>query len=195
MVKGVFLARPEQTAELKYLAVQQLPTIPIPPAPIATSFGTISWDLPKSLKYTPLAVIDASLQMVNPTSEQRLYSIGYYYLDPNGVVVDDGIVVFKADSFEFKAFYLPAGGANPAFTVVSFSAPDTGYTFGLRMLLLEMTDSVAVVIKETSRLEVLLTSGTENWNLLGSLMVPAVLLMFMAAMGAMMVKSVRRGEK
>ena len=178
MIKGIVTANmPGRTAEPKFLMVRQLPTRPIPPPPVdAQALGLITWDLPKVIDYTPLSTVTANLEMLNPSSEDRLYCIAYYFIDKTGLVADEGIVVFAADSFEFKAFYLPAGGVEPAFTIITFSAPDRDYIFGLRMLLLEMTDSVAVVIEEVSRLEVLLASvQAQNWQLVGS-MISIVLL-------------------
>lgn len=145
------------------LTALQIPTYPVSPPAGAENLGKISWDLPEMVKYVPGTEVSAYVEMLNPSSEQRVYCIGYYFLAPDGIVAEEGIIDFMADSQTFQAFYLPAQGTQPAFTTVKFSASECDYTFGLRMLLLELTDSTANVIQETSRVQVMLASE-ETYN-------------------------------
>lgn len=140
------------------LTALQIPTYPIPPPSGAENLGRISWDLPEMIKYVAGAEVSAYVEMINPSDEQRLYCISYYFLSPDGIVAEEGILDFVADTQAFQAFYLPAQGVEPAFTTVQFSASECDYIFGLRMLLLELTDSEARVIQETSRVQVMLAS-------------------------------------
>jgi len=140
------------------LAALQIPTYPIPPPPEAENLGKITWDQPEMIKYELGTEVSAYIEVINPSDEQRLYCIGYYFLSPEGIVAQEGIIDFMADSQSFQAFYLPANGEEPAFTTVEFSVSEYDYTFGLRMLLLELTDSEARVIQESSRVQVMLAS-------------------------------------
>ncbi len=140
------------------LSALQIPTYPVSPPPGAENLGKISWDQPVMIKYELGTQVSAYVEMINPSDEQRLYCISYYFLSPEGIVAGEGIMDFVADSQAFQAFYLPAHGLEPAFTTVQFSVSEYDYTFGLRMLLLELTDSEARVIQETSRVQVMLAS-------------------------------------
>lgn len=140
------------------LTALQIPTYPVPPPAGAENLGKISWDLPEMIKYTPDADVNAYVEMINPSDEQRLYCISYYFLSPEGILASEDILSFMADSQQFQAFYLPAQGVEPAFTTVSFSVSEYDYTFGLRMLLLELEDSTGKVVQETSRVQVMLAS-------------------------------------
>ncbi len=136
----------------------QIPTYPVSPPPGAENLGKISWDQPEMIKYVLGTEVSAYVEMINPSDEQRLYCISYYFLTPDGIVAEEGLMDFMADTQRFQAFYLPARGVEPAFTTVRFSVSEYDYTFGLRMLLLELTDSEARVIQETSRVQVMLAS-------------------------------------
>jgi len=140
------------------LTALQIPTYPVPPPAGAENLGKISWDLPEMIKYTPDTDVNAYVEMINPSDEQRLYCVSYYFLTPDGIVASEDILSFMADSQQFQAFYLPAQGVEPAFTTVSFSVSEYDYTFGLRMLLLELEDSTGKVVQETSRVQVMLAS-------------------------------------
>ncbi|GAH81436.1 unnamed protein product, partial [marine sediment metagenome] len=140
------------------LTALQIPTYPISPPPGAENLGKISWDQPEMIRYVAGTEISAYVEMINPSDEQRLYCISYYFLSPDGIVAEEGLLDFVADTQAFQAFYLPAQGVEPAFTSVQFSVSECDFTFGLRMLLLELTDSVAEVIQETSRVQVMLAS-------------------------------------
>lgn len=136
----------------------QIPTYPIPPPAGAENLGKISWDLPEMIKYVVGDEVNAYVEMINPSDIQRLYCISYYFLSSDGLVAEEGLMNFVADSQSFQAFYLPARGLEPAFTTIQFSVSDYDFTFGLRMLLLQMTNSEARVIQETSRVQVMLAS-------------------------------------
>jgi len=162
-----------------HLIPEQLPIAPItPPLPGAEALGTLSWDLPGTIVYTPYEEVIAVIEILNPTSEDKLYGMSYYFLNSQNAIVAEDYIYFLSDSTEFSAFLLPAHGETPMVSTLSFKAPTAGYTFGLRMLLLEMVDSSAVVIQETNRLEVSLVSGGPSpiWGLLvlPLLMIPAV---------------------
>jgi len=152
------IALPRVVAKRPVFTSLQIPTYPVPPPAGAENLGKISWDLPEMVKYTPDAEVSAYVEMINPSDEQRLYCISYYFLSPDGIVASEDILSFMADSQQFQAFYLPAQGVEPAFTTVSFSVSEYDYTFGLRMLLLELVDGTGKVIQETSRVEVMLAS-------------------------------------
>jgi len=138
----------------------QIPTYPVSPPPGAENLGKISWDLPEMVKYEPPGPeVSAYVEMINPSDEDRLYCISYYFLAPDGIIAEEGMMDFVIDNQPFQAFYLPKQGTLPAFTTVVFSSSRSDYTFGLRMLLLELTDSTAKVIQETSRVQVMLASG------------------------------------
>jgi len=115
------------------------------------------------IKYTLDTEVSAYVEMINPSTEQRLYCMSYYFLSPEGIVAEEGFMEFVADSQGFTAFYLPAQGLEPAFTTVEFSVSELDYTFGLRMLLLELLNGEARVIQETSRVQVMLASE-ETYN-------------------------------
>jgi len=138
----------------------QIPTYPVSPPSGAENLGKISWDQPEMIKYTAGTEVSAYVEMINPSAEDRLYCISYYFLAPDGIIAEEGMMDFVVDSQSFQAFYLPAQGTKPAFTTVKFSASALDYTFGLRMLLLELTDSTARVIQETSRVQVMLASAS-----------------------------------
>ena len=141
------------------LTALQIPTYPVPPPVGAENLGKVSWDQPEMIKYDPPgAEVSAYVEMINPSSEQRLYCISYYFLSPDGIIAEEGLLNFVVDTQTFQAFYLPAQGTKPAFTTVEFSTTRSDYTFGLRLLLLELTDSTARVIQETSRVQVMLAS-------------------------------------
>lgn len=151
--------------EVKFVIPEQLPIAPIPPPePGAEALGTMTWDLPGTIVYTPGQEITAIIECLNPTSEDKLYAIGYYFLNPQKAIVATDYLSFLADSFQFVAFLLPAYGEIPMTSTLSFSCPEAGYTFGLRMLLVELVDKQAVVIQETNRLEVLLASSYNGTN-------------------------------
>lgn len=145
------------------VAVQQLPTYPVAPTPGAEALGLISWDQPKMIRYTPSTEVKAYVEVKNPSVDTLLYAVSYFFLSPDGVIVDEGFVTFLTDSLEFTCFYLPPQAPEPAFFEVRFSASEADYTFGLRMLLCEMTDSSARVIQETSRVQVLMASES-TWS-------------------------------
>jgi len=147
----------------KAIAVQQLPTYPVTPPPGAEALGLITWDQPEMIRYTPGTEVKAYVEMRNPSAETLLYAVSYYFLTPAGVVADEGFVRFLTDSLEFTCFYLPPQAPEPAFFEISFSASEEDYSFGLRLLLCEMTDDTANVIQECSRVQVLLASET-TWN-------------------------------
>jgi len=149
---------PQLVTRQSVLTALQIPTYPVSPPAGAENLGKISWDLPEMIKYVPGAEVSAYVEMINPSPEDRLYCISYYFITPDGIVAEEGMMDFMADSQKFQAFYLPAQGTKPAFTTVKFSASEYDYTFGLRMLLLELTDSTARVIQETSRVQVMLAS-------------------------------------
>lgn len=136
----------------------QIPTYPVSPPTGGEALGRLSWDQPEMVKYVLNTPITAYVEMYNPTAETKLYCIAYYFLSPTGTLVEEGILTFQADSAQFQAFYLPPRAPEPAFTTATFSASEYDYTFGLRMLLLELTDSVARVIQECSRVQVMLAS-------------------------------------
>ncbi len=140
------------------LTALQIPTYPVPPPEGAENLGKISWDQPEMIKYTAGAEVSAYVEMINPSAEQRLYCISYYFLTSDGIIAEEGMMDFMVDSQTFQAFYLPAQGVKPAFTTVKFSASALDYTFGLRLLLLQLQDSTARVIQETSRVQVMLAS-------------------------------------
>lgn len=154
---GATIALPSAPRQVVLTALQ-IPTYPISPPPGAENLGRISWDLSEMIKYVPPTEVSAYVEMINPSAEQRLYCISYYFLSPDGIVAKEGILDFIADAQAFQAFYLPAQGVEPAFTTVQFSVSECDYTFGLRMLLLELTDSVAKVVQEASRVQVMLAS-------------------------------------
>jgi hypothetical protein len=141
------------------LTALQIPTYPVSPPAGAENLGKISWDQPEMIKYDPPgAEVSAYVEMLNPSTEDRLYCISYYFLSPDGIIAEEGLMDFVIDTQPFQAFYLPAQGTKPAFTTVKFSASQCDYTFGLRLLLLKLTDSTATVIQETSRVQVMLAS-------------------------------------
>jgi len=152
-----------EPAQARIVRGLQLPTYPITPPAGGEALGLITWDLPEMIKYTPGTQVNAYVEMRNPSTETNLYVVSYYFLNPSGVVADEGFVKFTTDSLEFTAFYLPPQSPQPAFFNIGFSAPDVDYAFGLRLLLCEMTDSTARVIQECSRVQVLLASEA-TWN-------------------------------
>lgn len=154
---------PQLVTRQAVLTTLQIPTYPVSPPVGAENLGRISWDQPEMVKYVPGTEVSAYVEMINPSAEQRLYCIGYYFLAPDGIIAEEGMMSFMADTQSFQAFYLPAQGTQPAFTTVKFSASECDYTFGLRMLLLELTDSTANVVQETSRVQVMLASE-ETYN-------------------------------
>lgn len=170
---GATIALPRAVTKQVVLTALQIPTYPVSPPPDAEILGKISWDQPEMIKYVADTEVSAYVEMINPSDEPRLYCISYYFLSPDGIIAEEGLMDFVADSQAFQAFYLPARGVEPAFTSVQFSVSEYDYTFGLRMLLLELTDSIAKVIQETSRVQVMLASeetyrkhyapGFEDW--------------------------------
>jgi len=181
---------PSQARVVKFIDVLQLPTYPIAPPAGSEALGLISWDLPSMVRYVPDTVLTANVEVSNPSTEQRLYVVSYYFLTPQGVVADEGFITFVADSLEFTAFYLPPQSPKPAFFPVSFSYGELDYTFGLRMLLCEMLDSTARVIQETSRVQVLLASeSTYNKYQLPNVMLTTMLgVMVVATLGIVITK-------
>jgi len=157
-IARVTIILPQVVTRQVILTALQIPTYPVSPPVGAVNLGKISWDQPEMIKYVIGMEVSAYVEMINPSAEQRLYCIGYYFLTPDGIIAEEGMMDFMADSQKFQAFYLPAQGIEPAFTTVKFSASALDYTFGLRMLLLELTDSTANVIQETSRVQVMLAS-------------------------------------
>ncbi len=178
--------KPEQTRVVKTIDVQQLPTYPVAPPAGGEALGLITWDQPEMIKYTPGAEVKAYVEMRNPTTETRLYVVSHYFLDPKGVVADEGFVKFLTDSLEFTCFYLPPQAPEPAFFEISFSASEADYAFGLRLLLCEMTDSSAKVIQECSRVQVLLASEA-TWN---KYQTPSWMTGMIAAMALVMVGTI-----
>jgi len=155
---------PQVATRSTVLTALQIPTYPISPPADAENLGKISWDQPEMIKYDPPGPeVSAYVEMINPSAEDRLYCISYYFLAPDGIIAEEGMMDFVIDSQPFQAFYLPAQGVKPAFTTVKFSSSKSDYTFGLRLLLLELTDSTAKVIQETSRVQVMLASE-ETYN-------------------------------
>ncbi len=157
------IALPPVATRQAVLTALQIPTYPLPPPAGAENLGKISWDQPEMIKYVLGTEVSAYVEMINPSAEQRLYCISYYFLSPDGIIAKEGMMEFVIDTQAFQAFYLPAQGTMPAFTTVQFSVSEYDYTFGLRMLLLELTDTVAHVIQETSRVQVMLASE-ETYN-------------------------------
>lgn len=158
-ISGATITLPLVVSRQVVLTTLQIPTYPVsPPSSGAENLGKISWDQPEMIKYTAGVEVSAYVEMINPSAEQRLYCISYYFLTPDGIIAEEGMMDFMADSQKFQAFYLPAQGTKPAFTTVKFSASALDYTFGLRMLLLQLQDSTARVIQETSRVQVMLAS-------------------------------------
>lgn len=147
----------------RIIAVQQLPTYPVSPPPGAEALGLITWDQPEMIKYTLGTEIKAYVEMKNPSAETLLYAVSYYFLDPKGVIADEGFVKFLTDSLDFTCFYLPPQAPEPAFFEIGYSASEVDYAFGLRLLLCEMTDDSAKVIQECSRVQVLMASES-TWN-------------------------------
>ncbi len=141
----------------------QIPTYPIEPPSEAEKLGKIVWDLPEMIKYVPNTNVGAYVEMSNPTLETRLYCIMYYFLDAEGQLIEEDLLTFMAGTQQFQAFYLPPQSPEPAFTTVEFSASAYDHVFGLRMLLLRLTDSIAEVIQETSRVQIMLASE-ETYN-------------------------------
>lgn len=157
-IARVAITLPQVVSRQAILTVLQIPTYPVPPPAGTENLGKISWDQPEMIKYVPGTKVSAYVEVINPSAEQRLYCISYYFLSPDGIVAEEDMISFMADSQSFQAFYLPAQGVQPAFTTVKFSASECNYTFGLRMLLLELVDTTANVVQETSRVQVMLAS-------------------------------------
>jgi len=120
----------------------------------------MQWDLPAAVDYVAYREVTAILEAWNPSGVDRIYGLEYYFINPDGVIVGQDYITFVADGLGFAMFMLHAGAPEPMVTVITFKAPATGYRFGLRLLELEMVDSVATIKYETSRLEVLL--GTRD---------------------------------
>jgi len=135
---------------------QQLPAIPIePPDPLAEVYGRMTWDLPASISYVAYREVIAAVDIWNPTGIDRMYAVGYYFINPQGVIVAHDYLQFLG-GITFTAFLLYANSPVNMTTVVTFKAPSVGYKFGLQLLELEMSGTIAVVKYETSRLEVAL---------------------------------------
>jgi len=145
------------------VAIQQLPTYPVPPPVGGEALGLLSWDQPEMVLYTPGTEISAYVEMSNPTAENKLYAVSYYFLDPQGVVASEGYVKFLTDSLEFTCFYLPPQAPEPAFFEIGFSASEVDYVFGLRLLLAELVNDTANIVQECSRVQVLLASQS-TWD-------------------------------
>ncbi len=61
--------------------------------------GTISWDLPESLEYSPGDTITVTVTITNPTDERRIYALPWALIR-GGVIVAVGLVtVDDADSW------------------------------------------------------------------------------------------------
>jgi hypothetical protein len=182
---------PEKTRQVRFVEVSQLPTYPVAPPPGAEALGLIAWDLPQVVRYTPGTEMRANVEVSNPSAEERLYVVSYYFLNPQGVVAQEGFITFMTDSLEFTAFYLPPQSPKPAFFQVTFSINDLDYAFGLRLLLCEMTDSSARVIQETSRVQVLLASeATYNRLQTPSALIAGIAGLMVAGMLAIVIKQV-----
>lgn len=139
------------------IAPLQLPVAPIPPPdPEFEAYGKMEWDLPAAMDYAPYREITAVVEAWNPSDIDRLYGMEYYFVNPDGAIAGHGYLAFVANGMQFYSFILHAGAIEPMVTSVVFKAPATGYRFGLRLLELEMVDSMATIKRETSRLEVLL---------------------------------------
>jgi hypothetical protein len=177
--------RPVQAVP-KVIAIQQLPTYPVAPPPGAEALGLITWDQPEMIKYTPGTEVKAYVEMRNPSTETRLYAVSYYFLDPKGVIAEEGFVTFLTDTLNFTCFYLPPQAPEPAFFEISFSASEVDYSFGLRLLLCEMIDDSAKVIQECSRVQVLMASES-TWN---KYQAPSWMTGLMAAMALVMVGTI-----
>jgi len=65
----------------------------IQPLQLITSLirGSISWDLPESLLFTPGDTISATITITNPTEERRLYGLPWALIR-SGVIVSVGMV-------------------------------------------------------------------------------------------------------
>lgn len=170
------------TVEPRFLVPQQLPTIPIePPDPAAEAYGRMIWDLPSAIDYTPYREVSAVLEAWNPTSIDRLYGIAYYFINPQGTIITQDYLYFTAGGMEFAAFILHAGAPEHMITTILFKAPSAGYRFGLRMLELEIVDSMAAVKYETSRLEILLGGVSINGGGILSALVPGLVALTLVA--------------
>jgi len=151
-----------------YISPQQLPTIPIdPPDPTYEAYGSMAWDLPSSMSYSPYQEVNAILEAWNPTTIDRLYAIEYYFINPDGAVVVQNYLVFTAGGLEFASFILHVGTPEHLITSVLFQAPSEGYKFGLRLLELEMVNDEAQIKYETSRLEILLGEANSSNTIYG----------------------------
>lgn len=162
--------------EPTFLVPRQLPTIPVePPDPAAEAYGRMTWDLPSAIAYVPNQEVAVIVEVWNPTGIDRLYGIAYYFVSPQGTVVTQDYLYFTTDGIEFAAFILHAGAPEHMITTVLLKAPATGYRFGLRMLELEMVDSMAAVKYETSRLEVLLGGESIDGGGMLGVLVPGLM--------------------
>ena len=56
-----------------------------------TQRGSISWNLPESLQFTPGDTIPITLTITNPTEERRIYALPWALIR-NGVIVSVGMV-------------------------------------------------------------------------------------------------------
>jgi len=179
IIRGI---SPSQAKVVRFIDVLQLPTYPIPPPAGSEALGLITWDLPEIVRYTVDTELTGNVEVSNPSAEEKLYVVSYYFLDPNGVVAGEGFIEFVTDDLRFTAFYLPPQ-APAAFFSVSFSSNELDYAFGLRMLLCEMEDSTAKVIQETSRVQILMASeSTYNKYQAPSVMTNAVMAALMVSM-------------
>lgn len=155
------------TNNLVLIVPSQLAAAPITPPDIgAPEYGRMSWDIADAISsYSAGQQVTATIDLWNPSEIDRLYGAAYYFINPDGAVVEEDYIHFITGGMDFSVFILHAESPDHMVTSVIFSAPGAGYKFGLRLLELEMQDSVAVVKGEVSRLEVLLggsrsSSGT-----------------------------------
>ncbi|MEK7995245.1 MAG: hypothetical protein AAB403_15685, partial [Planctomycetota bacterium] len=101
----------------------------------AQALGTLSWDLPSRVTYTPGAVLPFTLVVGNPTSGARGYGL-------QAQVLIDGQVVWYADLLvdEGQWFQVPAGGR---VTIQGqFQADRSDFTF--RVLLIDQASNQVV---------------------------------------------------
>ena len=168
----------------------QMPVSPIlPPDPDAEVYGRMIWDLPLSMAYKPYQEVGAILEAWNPSDTNRLYAIGYYFINPQGAVVTQDYLLFTTNGVQFASFILHAGAPEPMVTIIAFRAPSGGYKFGLRMLELEMVDATVLIKHETNRLEVLLgvsQNGSES-------IMPAITGLLAIALVGVSVKALTEG--
>lgn len=160
---------------------QQVATNPVPPPdPAPDVYGHMTWDVAPCVQYTPGETISATLEYWNPTSISRRYVIQYYFVNSEGVVAGSGYLLFLAFN-GINVVDLPPV-AEKAYTNVTFSAPSTGYRFGLRMIEVEeVSEGTFRIIREVAGLETVLADSCASGGIdLTSLM--AIMMMGMVTM-------------